>query len=254
MVDKDAESTRLTAENAAQKERIAKQSDRLSAYRTQIDTKSEIMRANPLALLSGHEVNGILHSLHYHASNGNLDHVKHLTQELSVLFDSVWAHQSTKFGVNQQMYPIEEFDLGDALDKGPFSKIAWHKDITLMHDLRGVKVTACRLPLLLAVRTLLVNSIRAMDGMGTIRVGYFAEEKTLIFEDTGPGIQDQDRDLLFASLVPASAARGDGSISYGIGLAAARESLRQTGGDMWHIPTYTGAMFAMRLGTQEVTK
>jgi signal transduction histidine kinase len=90
---------------------------------------------------------------------------------------------------------------------------------------------------------LITNALEAMPRGGKIRIGARkAGDCVLIaIEDTGPGIPPGIRDRLFEPFVTAGKPHG-----LGLGLALARQTVFDHGGDMWAEPT-RGARFVIRL-------
>jgi len=90
---------------------------------------------------------------------------------------------------------------------------------------------------------LIANAFEAMPGGGTVRIGARKAGACLLIEleDTGPGIPDCISDRLFQPFVTSG--KRDG---LGLGLALARQTVRNHGGDMWTEPA-AGARFVIRL-------
>jgi signal transduction histidine kinase len=90
---------------------------------------------------------------------------------------------------------------------------------------------------------LIANAFEAMPAGGLLCIiGRRAGNCVLIeLEDTGPGIPRGIRDRLFEPFVTAG--KRDG---LGLGLALARQTVRNHGGDIWNEPS-TGARFVIRL-------
>jgi hypothetical protein len=90
---------------------------------------------------------------------------------------------------------------------------------------------------------LIANAFEAMPGGGTVRIGARKAGTSVLveFEDTGPGIPACISDRLFEPLVTSG--KQDG---LGLGLALARQTVRNHGGDMWTEPA-PGARFVIRL-------
>jgi two-component system C4-dicarboxylate transport sensor histidine kinase DctB len=88
---------------------------------------------------------------------------------------------------------------------------------------------------------LLQNAVQACDEGGRIALEIAARGGTvrLSVSDDGPGVPGAVRDTLFQPFVTA---RPDG---IGLGLAIARDIMRQLGGDLLHEDTQQGARFTM---------
>ncbi|HYC33280.1 MAG TPA: ATP-binding protein [Gemmatimonadales bacterium] len=96
-----------------------------------------------------------------------------------------------------------------------------------------------------ALLNLVLNSIDAMvPGGGTIRIGAAPTEAQLrlTVEDDGPGVEPAIRPRLFE---PFATTR-DRPLA-GLGLPAARELLRRSGGTIEHIPAPHGTRFDLRV-------
>jgi signal transduction histidine kinase len=91
---------------------------------------------------------------------------------------------------------------------------------------------------------LMGNALEAMPAGGTLTVAARREPDSVVVEvrDTGPGIAPEIRGRLFQPFVTARKASG-----LGLGLALARQTVVDHGGDMWLNPAGPGACFAFRL-------
>jgi signal transduction histidine kinase len=92
---------------------------------------------------------------------------------------------------------------------------------------------------------LITNALEAMSYGGEIRIGVRRAENSVLIqvEDTGPGIPCGIRDRLFEPFVTAG--KKDG---LGLGLALARQTVLDHGGDIWTEPA-AGGHFTIRLPT-----
>ena len=90
---------------------------------------------------------------------------------------------------------------------------------------------------------LIANAFEAMPGGGTVHIGARKTGTSVLveLEDTGPGIPACIYDRLFEPFVTSG--KEDG---LGLGLALARQTVRNYGGDMWIEPA-AGARFVIRL-------
>ncbi len=91
---------------------------------------------------------------------------------------------------------------------------------------------------------LMGNALDVMHGGGIITISARREAEAAVVEvrDTGPGIAPEIRDRLFQPFVTAGKASG-----LGLGLALARQTVVDHGGDMWLDGKGPGACFAFRL-------
>ena len=241
----------LRADNERLLIRLREQQDRISSLREQLGTRAQVQLTDPLAMLNAHEVFGTLDDLRVAVDRGDLRRVNQRFDELAILLDSTMAGNSDRVFRFGRSYPIEEFDLGAGLDRGPLLNRRHYPDLQVSHDAKGVMVRTCRLALMQAVRTLWSNSVRASDGNGTVELLYDQATKILTFRDDGPGVPDPR--LLFCPQVkPLLLVRGPVEMQHGFGLLTARAAVRMTGGDLWHVPTARGATFAIRLGAHNL--
>ncbi len=121
-----------------------------------------------------------------------------------------------------------------------------HKELTLERpaaDLAATTVRARHVQLEQVLVNLLQNAVQACAPGGRIvlAITTSAQTVTLSVTDDGPGVSPEVRDTLFQPFVTA---RSDG---IGLGLAIARDIMRQLGGDLIHAPTATGACFIMEI-------
>ena len=91
---------------------------------------------------------------------------------------------------------------------------------------------------------LMANALEAMPGGGEITIGAGSAEGTVWMEiaDSGPGIPAEIRGKLFQPFVTAG--KKDG---LGLGLALARQTLLDHGGELELLPSERGARFRLRL-------
>ncbi|MGE5645931.1 MAG: ATP-binding protein [Acidobacteriota bacterium] len=91
---------------------------------------------------------------------------------------------------------------------------------------------------------LIGNAMEAMPHGGTISISATVEPDSALVEvrDTGPGIAPEIRSRLFQPFVTAGKASG-----LGLGLALARQTVVDHGGDMWAESNGHGARFSFRL-------
>ena len=91
---------------------------------------------------------------------------------------------------------------------------------------------------------LLVNSLEAMPGGGSIRITAISERGSVLIQvrDTGPGIAPEMRDRLFRAFATSGKAGG-----LGLGLALSRQAVLDHGGEMWAESPTEGACFSVSL-------
>ncbi|MBZ5602807.1 MAG: HAMP domain-containing protein [Acidobacteriia bacterium] len=93
-------------------------------------------------------------------------------------------------------------------------------------------------------RNLFENAVEVMPAGGTVRIHARTEESAVLIavRDTGPGIRAEVRSRLFQPFVTFGKKNG-----LGLGLALARQTLLDHGGDLWVNGSGPGAEFHMRL-------
>lgn len=119
-----------------------------------------------------------------------------------------------------------------------------HKDLTLERpapDAAATTVRARHVQLEQVLVNLLQNAAQACNQGGSIALAITAANGSvrLCVTDSGPGVPPWLRDTLFQPFVTS---KSDG---IGLGLAIARDIMRQLGGDLVHEDTPTGARFVM---------
>jgi len=121
-----------------------------------------------------------------------------------------------------------------------------HKQITLERppaDLAATTVRARHIQLEQVLVNLFQNAVQACEPGGQIVVAITAGRPiiSLSVTDDGPGVSAEVRDTLFQPFVTSK------SEGIGLGLAIARDIMRDLGGDLVHRPTATGACFVMEI-------
>ena len=91
---------------------------------------------------------------------------------------------------------------------------------------------------------LMTNALEAMSDGGTLKVSANSEPDSVVVyvSDTGPGIAPEIRSRLFQPFITVGKSNG-----LGLGLALARQTIMDHGGEMWLLPDGPGACFAFRL-------
>ncbi|WP_231637303.1 ATP-binding protein [Paenibacillus sp. FJAT-27812] len=91
--------------------------------------------------------------------------------------------------------------------------------------------TAHYIPLLTMLNNLVSNAVEAIDTSGTVRISVYeqANETVLVVSDTGEGIAEQNKDIIFE---PGFTTKFnmEGCAATGIGLSHVRDIVRSTGG------------------------
>lgn len=111
----------------------------------------------------------------------------------------------------------------------------------------GINVPLVRSHMERVFFNLIANASEAMPEGGVVRIGARKSCGSVLIEleDTGPGIPFCISDRLFEPLVTSGKQEG-----LGLGLALARHTVRNHGGDMWTEPA-AGARFIIRLPLQQ---
>lgn len=93
-------------------------------------------------------------------------------------------------------------------------------------------------------RNLFENAVEVMPGGGTVEIHAQSADSSVLIavKDTGPGIRPEVRSRLFQPFVTSGKKNG-----LGLGLALARQTVLDHGGDLWVNGTGPGAEFHMRL-------
>lgn len=96
----------------------------------------------------------------------------------------------------------------------------------------------------IAVTNLIRNALRYSpeDSPISVTVEQTGALASLSVEDEGPGVMDEERELIFAPLVRGRAARGDDA-GRGLGLFMARQAIGELGGRIWVEPKGAGSSF-----------
>jgi two-component system C4-dicarboxylate transport sensor histidine kinase DctB len=112
-------------------------------------------------------------------------------------------------------------------------------------DLAATTLKARHVQLEQVVVNLLQNAVQACEPGGRIvlAIGIRAQTVSLSVTDDGPGVRPDLVDTLFQPFVTS---KSDG---LGLGLAIARDIMRQLGGDLIHADTASGACFIMEMPT-----
>jgi signal transduction histidine kinase len=109
-----------------------------------------------------------------------------------------------------------------------------HQSIQILLDVpAGIDLPLVRSHVERVFFNLIANACEAMPGGGKIRIGARKSGTCVLIEleDTGPGIPGCIRDRLFEPFVTSGKQNG-----LGLGLAFARQTVRNHGGDMWTEP------------------
>jgi signal transduction histidine kinase len=128
---------------------------------------------------------------------------------------------------------------------------AKHQSLKVQISKPGVIVLVDRLRFEQVLINLLSNAQRYTPPNGSISVGHrtIGDEELLTVADSGPGVPEEDRDLIFEPFY-----RGDRS-GLGLGLAIAKSIVELHGGRLWveNAPT-GGSVFSVALARQQVAK
>jgi signal transduction histidine kinase len=102
------------------------------------------------------------------------------------------------------------------------------------------------------VRILIDNALRHSPSGAPVRVvpAYHGERATVEVSDRGPGVREEDRDVIFERFQRGSAAAGAGAGGFGLGLAIGRELAQRMGGTLALLPGEPGAGARFRLSLE----
>ncbi len=224
--------------------------------------REQLQQANRLATLGqvtaglGHEIRQPLAAMRVYAENGQRLLVADRQAEAADNFGKI-AQLAGRIGeiTDQQLHfsrrsaeEPREIRLGEVIDGSLLllrDQIR-HKGLTLERpaaDLAATTVRARHVQLEQVLVNLLQNALQACAPGGQIVLAISAGAQTvsLSVTDDGPGVSAEVRDTLFQPFVTS---KTDG---IGLGLAIARDIMRQLGGDLVHRPAAAGASFIMEM-------
>jgi signal transduction histidine kinase len=119
-----------------------------------------------------------------------------------------------------------------------------HQSVQILLDVPdGIDLPLVRSHIERVFFNLIANAMEVMPSGGKVRIRARKAGSCVLIEleDTGPGVPDCIRDRLFEPFVTSG--KQDG---LGLGLALARQTVRNHGGDLWTEPA-AGARFVIRL-------
>lgn len=125
-------------------------------------------------------------------------------------------------------------------------------DIHTSPELNTIKILTDGDRLTQVFINLVTNSIKYSD-KDIVRINIDAEIKTdgvlLTFSDNGPGILENERDIIFEKFSKLSSSNSSEGV--GLGLSISLEIVRNLGGSLTSIPSETGACFEVWLPAQD---
>ncbi len=224
--------------------------------------REQLQQANRLATLGqvtaglGHEIRQPLAAMRVYAENGGRLLAADRPAEAAANFEKI-AQLAGRIGeiTDQQLYfsrrsaeEPREIRLAEVIDGSLLllrDQIR-HKGLTLERpaaDLAATTVCARHVQLEQVLVNLLQNAVQACAPGGQIVLAITTSAQTacLSVTDDGPGVSAEVRDTLFQPFVTS---KSDG---IGLGLAIARDIMRQLGGDLVHRTTAAGACFIMEI-------
>lgn len=123
------------------------------------------------------------------------------------------------------------------------------RNIHLATKLEPVTVNGNRKQLRAVVDNLLANAVKFTPDNGT--VGIYMKLKgskvNVLFEDTGPGISEEDRSQIFLPFFQGSQKNRSVVKGSGLGLAISKEYIQNCGGTLRLLPSSQGARFSVTL-------
>jgi len=129
--------------------------------------------------------------------------------------------------------------------------------LELESDYEHLPVTADRRSLLCSLENLVSNAIKFSPKGSSVKVQLLNDGKSGVFRiaDQGPGVQPEERDLLFRKFTRLSARPTGGEISTGLGLHIVHELVDAMGGRVHYEDTGNGgACFVLALPLAAATK
>ncbi len=224
--------------------------------------REQLQQANRLAALGqvtaglGHEIRQPLAAMRVYAENGERLLAADRPAEAAVNFDKI-AKLAGRIGeITAEQLHFSRRSAGEPRDIRLAEVIDGsllllrdqirNKGLTLQRpaaDLAATTVRARHVQLEQVLVNLLQNAAQACEPGGQIVLAITASPQTtcLSVTDDGPGVSAEVRDTLFQPFVTA---KSDG---IGLGLAIARDIMRQLGGDLVHKHTAVGACFIMEI-------
>jgi two-component system C4-dicarboxylate transport sensor histidine kinase DctB len=224
--------------------------------------REQLQQANRLATLGqitaglGHEIRQPLAAMRVYAENGErllaADRREDATENFSKIAELAGrigeiTAQQLQFGRRAAKEP-REISLAEVIDG---SVLLLRDQIRLKQiaverpaaDLAATKVRARHVQLEQVLVNLLQNAVQACEPGGRIMLAITASAQTIALSvtDDGPGVSAEVRDTLFQPFVTSK------SEGIGLGLAIARDIMRDLGGDLVHRTTMTGACFVMEM-------
>ena len=167
-----------------------------------------------------------------------------ITEEVLMLFDSsargiteeTYANRDEEVLCNE----LAHYCIDETLKQFPEMKIQLLTDVS-----DDFHIHTSYLYLMRSVRELLFNAVKYSDGQHIVmRINRTEDTVRFIFEDTGPGIAEEDAARLFEMFVKVN----DLSEGLGIGLPLAKRHLKNLGGDITLDTSYkAGCRFIIEL-------
>ncbi|WP_249866432.1 ATP-binding protein [Paenibacillus konkukensis] len=105
------------------------------------------------------------------------------------------------------------------------------KEASLEKDVRSDYITSHYIPLLTVLNNLAANAVEAIERKGTVRIQVYEmhEDTVFIVSDSGSGISEQDKEMVFEPGFTTKYSQ-EGIAATGIGLSHVRDIVRSFGG------------------------
>lgn len=226
--------------------------------------REQLQQANRLATLGqvtaglGHEIRQPLAAMRVYAENGERLLAADRAAEAAANFNKI-AHLAGRIGeiTSEQLHfsrraseEPRDVRLAEVID-GSLLLLRdqlRHKGITVERpapDLAATTVRARHVQLEQVLVNLLQNAVQACEPGGKISLAISTEGRTVSLRvtDNGPGVSPELGETMFQPFVTSK--RG----GIGLGLAIARDIMRELGGDLIHDNTVSGACFIMEMPT-----
>jgi signal transduction histidine kinase len=122
-------------------------------------------------------------------------------------------------------------DLGALVESVCENAIDTGHDVEMSSARRAILVICRPVAISRAVANLVDNAVK-YGGNARVRLDRFADRAVVTVDDDGPGIPDEEREKVFAPFYRIESSRNRDTGGVGLGLAVARNSAREHGGDL----------------------
>ncbi|MEN8249681.1 MAG: tetratricopeptide repeat-containing sensor histidine kinase [Bacteroidota bacterium] len=264
---------KITVQNkeiVKQKAQIEDQSDKIKQVNETLRVRNKKLRnlneeKNHLMSVVAHDlksplnqINGLANVIKLDVGNLNdtqkecLDKIDVASGRLSNMVSKIL--NSRNIDHKEESLEIEPVDIEKmAVDLiNDYSAVAEKKNISIKKEVmsNGSEVMADRHYLRQVLDNLLSNAIKFSPEGKNIHINLNSADDDIITEviDEGPGLTNEDKDLLFEEYATLSAKPTGGETSTGLGLAIAKNYVEKMGGEIWCESEFgNGAAFKIKL-------